>query len=63
MLYPSIHQLTNNGETNAYAFVIAAAKRAREIADEAKDKDEILELSPLKLAVADFAEGKTRVKR
>ena len=63
MLYPSIHQLTNNGEINAYAFVIATAKRAREIADEAKDKDEILELSPLKLAVADFADGKTKIKR
>ena len=29
---------------DCYTFVVAVAKRAREIADEAKDKDEILEL-------------------
>ena len=62
MLRPAMSEILERKQ-DCYTFVVAVAKRAREIADEAKDKDEILELSPLKLAVADFAEGKTRVKR
>lgn len=61
MLHPSIAEMTKEGD-NVYSVVIAAAKRAREIANEAKDKEEILEESPLKIAVRDFAEGKTKIK-
>ncbi|MBO4583812.1 MAG: DNA-directed RNA polymerase subunit omega [Clostridia bacterium] len=61
MLHPSIGELTANGD-NAYSIVIAAAKRAREIANEAKDKEEVLDESPMMLAVRDFADGKTKVK-
>lgn len=61
MLYPSINNMMQNGD-NAYSFVIAVAKRAREIANEAKDKDEILAQSPLKLAVNDFAQGRVKIR-
>lgn len=61
MLHPSIGELTENGD-NAYSIVIAAAKRAREIASEAKDKEEVLEESPMMIAVRDFADGKTKIK-
>lgn len=61
MLHPSIAEMTKEGD-NVYSVVIAAAKRAREIANEAKDKEEILQESPLKIAVRDFAEGKTKIK-
>ncbi len=61
MLHPAIGELTKEGE-NAYSIVIAAAKRAREIASEAKDKEEILEESPMMIAVRDFADGKTKIK-
>ena len=38
MLHPSIAEMTKEGD-NVYSVVIAAAKRAREIANEAKDKE------------------------
>ncbi|MBQ3934685.1 MAG: DNA-directed RNA polymerase subunit omega [Clostridia bacterium] len=34
MLYPSVQQLTHNGEINRYRLVIATAKCARHINDE-----------------------------
>lgn len=61
MLHPSIAEMTKDGD-NVFSVVIAAAKRAREIANEAKDKDEILVESPLMIAVRDFADGKTKIK-
>lgn len=61
MLNPSVNELVKEGG-NAYSLVIASAKRAREIASEAKDNEIILEESPLKLAINDIATGKTYIK-
>lgn len=60
MLNPSVNDLVKDGG-NAYSLVIASAKRAREIASEAKDNEVILEESPLKLAINDIADGKTKI--
>ena len=38
MLYPSVQQLTHNGEINRYRLVIAAAKCARHINDEIEEE-------------------------
>jgi DNA-directed RNA polymerase subunit omega len=57
MLYPSINDLLQKGD-NRYTFVIAVAKRAREIANEAEEQAIILTEKPVKLAVQEFASGK-----
>ena len=56
MLRPSdIEQL--KGENSRYAMVVAVAKRAREIADEAMDKGDIIIEKPVSLAIEDFKSG------
>lgn len=40
-----------------YSLVIAAAKRAREISDEALEKDEIITEKPVSLALDEFIQG------
>lgn len=57
MLRPAMSQIIKKDESN-YAFVIAVAKRAREIAIEAENDDIILEEKPVKLAVEEFARGR-----
>ena len=46
---------------DCYTFVVAVAKRAREIADISEEKHEILEMKPVKLSVDEFAEGKSKL--
>lgn len=46
---------------NRYALVIAVAKRAREIADEAEEKNVILTEKPVSLAVYDFENGSYKI--
>lgn len=56
MLRPSdIEQL--KGENSRYAMVVAVAKRARDIADDAMDKGEIIIEKPVSLAIEDFKSG------
>lgn len=43
-----------------YSLVIAAAKRAREIADEAEEKGDILIEKPVQMAVEQLARGEYR---
>ena len=43
MIYPSIDELTNNGELNRYELVITTAKCARKITDEYVAQREIAE--------------------
>jgi len=45
-----------NGD--AYSFVVAVAMRAREIAEEIDENNEILEEKPVRVAVDEFASGK-----
>lgn len=44
-----------------YRFVVAVAKRAREIAEEAEEEKIPLEEKPVKLAVEEFAAGKYKM--
>ncbi len=53
MLKPSMNELLENDQ-DCYSFVVAVAKRAREIATEAEERHEILEDKPVKLAVDEF---------
>ncbi|MCI8649891.1 MAG: DNA-directed RNA polymerase subunit omega [Anaerotruncus sp.] len=60
MLRPSMASMLKSGDS-AYSFVVAVAKRAREIAQEAEDNQTIVEEKPVKLAVEEFANGKFRL--
>ena len=44
-----------------YAVVIAVAKRAREIADEAEEKNIIITEKPVSLAINDFRGGEYKI--
>lgn len=54
MLRPAMNDMLNNNTQQSYAFVVAVAKRAREIAIESEDKNEILEEKPVALAVTEY---------
>ena len=45
------------GKDSRYAVVIAVAKRAREISEDAEEKNIILTEKPVSLAINDFTEG------
>ena len=60
MLRPAMAQILKEEESH-YAFVVAVAKRAREIAEEAEENCEPLEVKPVNIAVDEFAQGKVRV--
>lgn len=45
------------GENSRYAVVIGVAKRARQLAEEAEEKKEILIEKPVSLAIEDFRKG------
>lgn len=49
------------GNENCYSFVVAVAKRARQISEKANDEGRILEEKPVQLAVEEFVEGKFRI--
>ncbi|MBO6141414.1 MAG: DNA-directed RNA polymerase subunit omega [Ruminococcus sp.] len=54
MLRPAIVQILKNNESY-YSLVLAVAKRARDITDEANEKGIILNEKPVKTAVDEFA--------
>lgn len=54
MLRPAMSQIATHGESY-YSVVIGVAKRAREIADELSENNQILEEKPVKTAVEEFA--------
>ena len=60
MLKPDVHDVAASAE-NRYAMVIATAKRARIIAQDAIAEKEILIEKPVSLAVQEFTEGKFRI--
>ena len=60
MLRPAMSEILDKKQ-DCYTFVVAVAKRARELADESEEQHEILEEKPVRLAVDEFAEGKTRM--
>lgn len=60
MLRPAITQLITKNESY-YSLVIGVAKRARQIADELYENNEILREKPVKTAVEEFAVGKYKI--
>lgn len=59
MLRPSMPEIIgDNGD--AYSFVVAVAKRAREISEQAEEANEPLEEKPVRVSVDEFASGKCR---
>ncbi len=57
---PSVPELLKPGQSY-YSLVVAVAKRAREIAQRADEKGEILLEKPVQLAVDDFAKGRYKL--
>ena len=60
MLYPSIKELTPHHESR-YSLVIAASKRARQIAAQAKDRGVIITEKPVKTAINEIAAGEVSI--
>lgn len=57
---PSVPELLKPGQSY-YSLVVAVAKRAREIAQNADDNHNILLEKPVQLAVEDFAKGRFKL--
>ena len=57
MLYPAMNKLTSY-IPNRYMLVNVVARRARQIADDAEQREEILTEKPVTLAIQEVAEGK-----
>lgn len=60
MLRPSMASMLKPGDS-CYSFVVAVAKRAREIAQEAEDEHVIMEEKPVKKAIEEFSSGKYKL--
>lgn len=57
MLRPAMNDILENGQSY-YSFVIAVAKRARNIAEDSIEKGVLLDEKPVDLAVHEFADRK-----
>ena len=60
MLYPAMNKLTAN-VPNRYLLVNVVARRARQIAQEAEDMGEKMDVKPVTLAIHEVADGKMSV--
>lgn len=60
MLYPAMNKLTAN-VPNRYLLVNVVARRARQIAQEAEDLGEKIDVKPVTLAINEVADGKISV--
>ena len=60
MLYPAMNKLTAN-VPNRYLLVNVVARRARQIARQAEDLGEKLDVKPVTLAIQEVADGKSAV--
>ena len=56
----SIDDIVKDNE-NCYSFVIAVAKRARQISEAAERTGTLLDEKPVQMAIGDFLEGKFRI--
>lgn len=60
MLRPAVIQILKNNESY-YSLVLAVAKRARQITDDAFEEKVILDDKPVKTAVSQFASGEYKL--
>ena len=56
----SVNDIVKHNE-NCYSFVIAIAKRARQISEEAEQEGELLDEKPVQMAVEEFVAGKFHI--
>ncbi len=57
---PSATEMLKNNESY-YSLVVGVAKRARQIAEEAEEKGELLSEKPVQLAVEEFEQGRFKI--
>ena len=57
---PSATEMLKNNESY-YSLVVGVAKRARQIAEEAEEKGELLSENPVQLAVEEFSQGRYKI--
>ena len=57
---PSATEMLKNNESY-YSLVVGVAKRARQIAEEAEEKGELLSEKPVQLAVEEFSQGRYKI--
>ncbi len=62
MLNPDLREVLGE-DISRYSLVIATAKRAREIAEEAEAKGDIIVEKPVTLAVNEFLDGKYCIEK
>ena len=62
MLRPAMIEMLSP-EQDCYSFVVAVAKRARELADEAEQRRETINDKPVRLAIDEFADGEVGFER
>ncbi len=60
MLRPAISQILKNNESY-YSLVIAVAKRARQLSDDAYNEKITLEDKPVNTAINEFARGEYKI--
>ena len=60
MLKPAVSDILKKGQSY-YSLVVAVAKRAREITEEAEQEKKILVEKPVKIAVEEFADGEYKL--
>lgn len=60
MLKLSVNDIVKHNE-NCYSFVMAVAKKARQIAEDAYESGDQLTEKPVQIAVKEFVEGKYRI--
>ena len=60
MLRPAAVQILKNNESY-YSLVLAVAKRAREITEDAYEEKRVLDVKPVKTAVDEFADGDYKI--
>ena len=58
---PSATEMLKENESY-YSLVVGVAKRARQIAEEAEEKGEILSEKPVQLAVQELAQGQFEIR-
>ena len=60
MLYPSMDKLMESVDSR-YSLVIAVAKHARQISEEAEKNHNVLDDKPVKLSINDIADKKVKI--
>lgn len=60
MLKPAISDILKKNQSY-YSLVVAVAKRAREVTEEAEQEKKILVEKPVKIAVEEFADGEYKL--